>query len=539
MDRDWLWWQHGVIYQIYPRSFYDSNQDGIGDIQGIIDKLDYIQDLGFDAIWISPINSSPMHDFGYDISDYRSIDPLFGTNKEFYDLVKQAHKRKIRIIMDLVVNHSSHQHPWFLESASSRDNPKADWYIWQDPRNGREPNNWLAAFGGKAWQWNAARQQYYLHTHLMEQPDFNWRNPELRKAIFNDIKFWLDKGVDGFRLDVINFLLKDRELRNNPFTFRGPSPRPYDLQAHIYDRNQPENLEIMTELRRLSDQYRDRMLVGEVYAPRPDPQLSASYVGDGRNMLHMAFDFSIIYQKKWHARSFINPVQRWYELLPPQAWPCHVLSNHDQPRSRSRFGGGKENEKRARVAAAFLLTIRGTPFIYYGEELGMYNGKIARSQLQDPVGKKYWPLHPGRDPERTPMLWSNQKNAGFSSQEPWLPLNEGWQSQNVEVQQADPDSLLNFHKRLIHIRKKSKALMQGDWKLEADGSQNYLAYSRTWQKESVLVLLNFDSKTKRIQLTHKRYRALFGTHVIPAQEMRQGPWQLRPYEVLILSIKSD
>lgn len=525
-----VWWKHEVLYQIYPRSFYDANGDGIGDIPGLIEKLDYLRDLGIGGVWLSPVNESPMFDFGYDISDYRKIDPLFGTNKDFYRLIKEAHKRNIKIVMDLVLNHTSHLHPWFQESRKSKDNEKSDWYIWHDGKNGKPPNNWLAAFGGRAWTWDETRGQYYLHSHLVEQPDLNWRNPDLRKAVYGDIRFWLDKGVDGFRLDVINFLTKDDQFKNNPFTF-GPTPRPYDMQKHIYDRNQPENHEIIRELRELINNYKDRMLVGEVYAAIPDPELSAKYLGNGKNELHLAFDFSIIYKKKWHATIFLDYVKTMYSLLPSEGWPVLTLSNHDQPRSRSRFGGGKNSEKRTKVAAAFLLTIKGTPFLYYGEEIGMENGKIKKSELQDPVGIKYWPFHPGRDPERTPMLWSGEVYAGFSKNKPWLPLNKGWNQNNLEKQKKNSDSIFNLHRELIKIRNHYEALRYGEVEFCSDGKKNLLCFFRKTKKETILVYLNFSKKSIRHSLPLGQWQILFSNS--DKKGMIQGNQEWEGYEIFI------
>ncbi len=526
-----VWWKHKIMYQIYPRSFYDSNKDGVGDIPGIIQKLDYLSELGIGGIWLSPVNESPMFDFGYDISDYRKIDPLFGKNEDFYKLIDEAHERDIKIIMDLVLNHTSHLHPWFVESRSSRNNPKADWYIWHDGIKGKPPNNWLAAFGGKAWEWDSIRGQYYLHSHLKEQPDLNWRSEGLRNAVYDDIKFWLDKGVDGFRLDVVNFLTKDDQLRNNPFVW-GPNPRPYDMQDHLFDRNRPENHEIIRELRQLMDTYEDRMMVGEVYASTPDPALSASYLGDGQNELHLAFDFSIIYKKKWHAKVFADYIKKMYEHLPTGAWPVITLSNHDQPRSRTRFGGGQESEDRVRVASAFALLVKGTPFLYYGEEIGMENGKIKKSQLKDPVGIKYWPLHPGRDPERTPMLWSGDANAGFSKVIPWLPLNKNWPEINVAKQRKTKGALLGFHQKIIAVRNSHPVLYSGDMDFIHDGAENYLAFVRKNDHEKVYVYLNFSPRTLKIPLSMGQWRIIFSTHT--NKTMMERPLELHGYEVIIL-----
>ena len=321
------WWKSGVIYQIYPRSFYDSNGDGVGDIQGIIQKIEYLRNLGIDAIWLSPLNRSPMYDYGYDISDYYAVDPLFGTTEDFHLLIDRMHDQGIRVIMDMVLNHTSHLHPWFLSSRSSRMNPKRDWYIWQDGENGRPPNNWRSVFGGSAWKWDELTRQYYLHSFLEEQPDLNWRNADLKKAMFDMIVHWLDSGVDGFRLDAVNWLIKDRRFRNNPAVPGAPF-----FQKHLYDRNRYETHDILKELRRTLDGYKDRMAVGEAFTlPPGNPALSAGYLGNGDDELDLAFDFSLMY-RSWDALRFYRSLRRWMNHIPEKGWPCHVLSNHDQPR---------------------------------------------------------------------------------------------------------------------------------------------------------------------------------------------------------------
>ncbi|MBN1698021.1 MAG: alpha-glucosidase [Spirochaetales bacterium] len=535
MDNEWIWWKHGVIYQIYPRSFHDTNGDGIGDIPGIIRKLDYLENLNIDGIWISPINVSPMFDFGYDINDYYAIDPVFGTNGDFETLIKEAHKRNIRIIMDIVLNHTSHLHPWFVESRASRDNGKSGWYIWHDGKKGKPPNNWMGAFGGRGWEWEPRRRQFYMHSFLKEQPDLNWRNEAMKKAAFQILTYWMDMGVDGFRLDVINYFTKDSRFRSNPFAI-GPNLRPYDLQEHIFDRNQEENHLITRAMRKVTDAYKDRMLVGEVYAPTPDPELSASYLGDGTDELHLAFNFSFMYTEKWHAETFYRVIRQWYDSIPEKGWPCNVLSNHDKPRSRTRFGGGKDSDARARVAAAFLLTVKGTPFIYYGEEIGMEDGKIKKKEIHDPIGKRYWPINKGRDPARTPMLWSAASNAGFSGASPWLPLNNGWERQNVDAQEKDGTSILQFYKKLLRVRKEKKPLMFGEWVELNHGKENFLSYERRWSGERVLVLLNFARTGCTAAIPPGTWTTLLSTHgrqgVMPGSEVK-----LAPYEVVVAEYK--
>jgi len=531
-DSDLPWWQTGVIYQIYPRSFYDANNDGIGDLAGITAKLDYLSDLGIDTLWLSPIYQSPMYDFGYDISDYRRIDPVFGDMDDFTHLLKEAHARGLRIIMDWVVNHTSHLHPWFQEARASRDNPKREWYIWQDDNHDRPPNNWKAAFGGNAWEWDEHTQQFYLHSFLVQQPDLNWRNHDLRRAVMDEMQYWLDLGVDGFRLDVVNFFIKDKRLRDNPLTI-GHTPRPYDLQKHIFDRNRPETLDIVKALRQFTDRFEDRLLIGEVYTPPPgDAALSSAYLGNGRDALHLAFDFSLLYCR-YGARSFRDAVECWYTALPEQGWPCNVLSNHDQARSFSRYGAGNDATPRAKVLAAMLLTLKGTPFLYYGEEIGLADGKIKKSDLQDPLGKHYWPWHKGRDRARTPMQWSAQPHAGFSKSKPWLPVNPDFMQVNVAAQTDDPDSMLNFYKNLIALRRDKTALQMGDWTY-INNDASAMAYYRATDNSRLAVWLNFSRRTRtQTVLNPDRWEVIFGTHKKAGSVLQGFDFDLAPYEVAI------
>ncbi len=526
-----IWWQEGVVYQIYPRSFMDANGDGVGDIPGIIQKLEYLQELGVSGIWLSPINKSPMFDFGYDVSDYRAIDPVFGSMEDFEQLIKEAHRRGIRIIMDLVMNHTSHLHPWFLESRSSRDAPKRDWYIWRGDKKGKYPNNWMAYFGGHAWEWDDTTGQYYLHSFLKEQPDVNWRNPALKNAMFNEIRYWLEKGVDGFRLDVVNFFIKDDRFRSNPFGI-GKYPRPYDLQKHIFDRDRPELMELLREWRALLDGYDERMMVGEVVAEKPNPALAAKYLGDGTDGLHLSFDFSFM-NRKWDARLFENRLRAYCERIPERGWSCTVFSNHDQVRSYSRYANGDDAEKRARVLAMLLITMRGTPFLYYGEELGMKNVRIPKSRIQDPVGKRYWPLNPGRDGERTPMQWSGDAHAGFSTVEPWLPIADDYREKNVTSQLNEGSSLLNFYKSLIALRKNSIALRQGDVAF-CDAGKDVLVYTRSVDEETFCIVLNFSSGMKWCSLNNAGiWEVVISTHRRKGEQF-QIREKLFPYEATVL-----
>jgi alpha-glucosidase len=507
-EQEPLWWKGGVIYQIYPRSFQDGNGDGIGDLEGIIQRLDYLngdenRSLGVDAIWLSPINPSPMADFGYDISDYCDIDPDFGDLETFDRLVAEAHKRGIRIILDMVFNHTSDQHPWFLDSRSGRDSPRRDWYLWKDPKpGGKPPNNWQATFGGAGWEWDESTGQYYYHSFLKEQPDVNWGNPELRKAIYDSMRFWLDRGVDGFRLDVVHFYGKDPQFRDNPRGITGITKGliAYDRYRHIYDRDLPEIHEIFREMRKVTDEYPERMMVGETpYEYGAD--VAASYLGNGEDELHLAFYFKYLLAR-WNARMYRDRIEKIYRALPPGGWPCWVLNNHDMPRSIGRQGVPFESSEtrinRARAAALVLLTLRGTPFLYYGEELGMRNGKIPRRAIQDPLGKRYWPVYRGRDMSRTPMQWDRSPGAGFSSAEPWLPLNPDHAVVNVENQQALPDSLLRHYRHLLRIRRGSRALRVGSFHWTDGLPSACLGYRRVLGEEAFQVLVNFSRSTVRL-----------------------------------------
>jgi alpha-glucosidase len=497
------WWKDGVVYQIYPRSFADASGDGVGDLRGILEHLDHLNDgttesLGVDAIWLSPIYPSPMRDAGYDISDYCAIAPEFGTMADFDRLLREAHRRGIRVILDLVLNHCSAEHPWFVDARSRRDSPKRDWFLWSDGRpSGRRgpPNDWLAMFGGSAWQWDEGSGQLYMHSFLAEQPDFNWRNPELKRALWDVMRFWLDRGVDGFRLDVVNWFVKDASLRDNPRQWRGL--RPYDRQVHLYDRNRPETVELTREIRAVVDAYPDRMTVGEVYvAPPGDPALAAQYYAAGAG-LHLAFNFAFLYCA-WSAEAFAGAVDRWEALLGPDLWPNYTLSNHDQTRSFTRYAtrDPEEGEARARVAAAMLLTLRGTPFLYYGEEIGMSCRRIPRARLRDPIGIRYWPFHPGRDVARTPMQWSAAEGAGFSVAEPWLPVQADRARVNVADQRRNAASLLSWYRRLVHLRRREPALHRGTYLRLAQTTADVFGYLREHDGEQVAVLLNFSRRRR-------------------------------------------
>ena len=462
------WWQSGVVYQIYPRSFRDSNGDGTGDLVGVREKIEYLSEtLGVDALWLSPFYPSPMADFGYDVADYTDVDPLFGTLADIDALIAAAHERDIAVIIDFVPNHSSDQHPWFRASRSSRTDPKRDWYVWRDPKqDGSPPNNWLANFGGSAWQWDDATSQYYLHSFLPEQPDLNWRNPELKAAMFDTLRFWLDRSVDGFRIDVAHAIMKDPDLRDNP-----PNPDvghglhkslgAYDAQLHIHDKGHPDVHGVYRELRALLDAYgaeRPRVAIGGIHIF--DWAEWARYYGAALDELHLPFNFGLL-GVHWSAQAVRRVVDGLEAALPAGAWPNYVLGNHDEPRIASRIG--RDN---APLAMMLLLTLRGTPTLYYGDELGMRDVPIPLEREQDPWGKRVPGLGLGRDPERTPMQWDASPHAGFCAPdvEPWLPVSDDAARVNVAVELADSGSMLTLTRRLLALRRATPALAHGGYR---------------------------------------------------------------------------
>jgi alpha-glucosidase len=482
-----LWWQHETIYQIYPRSFQDSNGDGVGDLPGIMSRLDYLVDLGIKTIWLSPIYPSPMADFGYDISNYTDIHPLFGTLEDFDALLKEVHRRNMKLILDLVPNHTSDQHPWFLESRSSRDNPKRNWYLWRDGDNGHMPNNWRAAFGGPGWEWDEPTQQYYYHAFLKEQPDLNWRNPEVRKEMFNVIRFWLERGVDGFRIDVLWHIIKDELWRDNPVN---PDYQPhmatYDELLPAFSTDQPEVHQIVSSIRDLLDEYGDRIMIGEIYLPISK---LVTYYGTGNRGVHLPFNFQLL-MLPWSSQKISAAIQEYEASLPPGAWPNWVLGNHDQPRIASRVGA-----LQARVAAVMLLTLRGTPTIYYGDELGMYDVPIPRSEMKDPQALNMPDKNLGRDPARTPMHWNDENFAGFSKVKPWLPVGRNYKSCNAESLTKQPESMLALYKKLIKLRNSEPALTSGQYVPIHTDHQQFSFKRQLDGFSSFLIILNMTSRT--------------------------------------------
>lgn len=523
------WWRDGIFYQIYPRSFQDSNGDGVGDLAGILRRLPYVKSLGVDAIWLSPIFPSPMADFGYDISDYTDIEPLFGTMADFDALIAAVHDNGLKLILDLVPNHTSDRHPWFVESRASRDNPKRDWYVWRDPApDGGVPNNWLSEFGGSAWQFDETTGQYYYHAFLAQQPDLNWRNPDVRNAIYDVMRFWLEKGVDGFRVDVIWHLVKDAEFRDNP-----PNPHyvegrpPNEKILTQYSTDQPEVHDVIAEMRRVTDAYRARVLIGEIYLPL---HRLMAYYGNDLTGAQMPFNFALL-STFWSARSIERIIEDYEKALPRGAWPNWVLGNHDRPRVASRVG-----TEQARVAAMLLLTLRGTPTLYYGDEIGMHQVAIAPEDVRDPFEKNVPGIGVGRDGCRTPMQWDASEFAGFSGVRPWLPLPEHYVRDNVANLEADAHSILNLYKRLIGLRQSCPPLVAGDYDpIAAQG--DLLVYRRQAEGKAVIVALNLGAAPVTVTTSAVRFgsRILLSTFLDREGEQIEGVLDLRGNEGVIVA----
>jgi alpha-glucosidase len=493
------WWQTGVLYQIYPRSFQDSNGDGIGDLKGIIQRLDYLRWLGVNAIWVSPVYPSPMADFGYDISDYRGIHPIFGSMEDFDELLQQVHQKGMKLVLDLVPNHTSDQHPWFLESRSSRSNPKRDWYIWKDSlEDGSPPNNWLSVFGGSGWEWDEATGQYYYHAFLKEQPDLNWRNPDVQKAMFDIMRFWLDKGVDGFRVDVMWHMIKDGQFRDNPVNPGYQEHQAtYEKVLPVYSTDQPEVHDIVQQMRALLDSYTDRMMIGEIYLPI---HKLITYYGPQNNGAHLPFNFMLL-TMPWEPLQIAAAIAEYEGALPQGAWPNWVLGNHDQPRITSRVG-----IQQAKTAAMLLLTLRGTPTIYYGEEIGMTDVPIPPAEVQDPQGLNMPGKNLSRDPARTPMQWNGDANAGFSTARPWLRLGTAYKRVNVAKQENDPYSHLALYRRLIQLRQSELSLTSGHY-LPVYSDHQAMAFIREAPSAtSFLVVLNLSHRPCYLKLEHRHIR---------------------------------
>ena len=502
------WWRSGVIYQIYPRSYQDSNGDGIGDLRGITRRLDHIASLGADAVWLSPFFKSPMKDFGYDVSDYCDVDPMFGTLDDFKAMVARAHELGLKVMIDQVLSHSSDQHPWFAESRSSRDNPKDDWYVWVDPKDdGTPPNNWLSVFGGSSWQWDTRRRQYYLHNFLASQPDLNLHNPAVQDALLGTVKFWLDLGVNGLRLDAINFCFHDDQLRSNPGAGEpdGSNPivsasNPYAWQHHVYDRSRPEVLGFLQRLRALTDQYADATMVGEI-GDESGVLMVAKY-SSGGDKLHMAYCFDLLTDR--HDAPHIHSVIDKFERVAGDGWACWALSNHDCKRLATRWGGPHPHPALLRLAPALQLSLRGASCIYQGDELGLPEVEVAYEDLQDPYGITMWPDFKGRDGCRTPFPWdSAASDLGFGgaarNARPWLPVAESHRALAANEQEADPSALLHHYRHLLRWRRGQAALMKGDLTL-LSAHEQVVAYVRSHAGERVLCAFNMSARAATLHL---------------------------------------
>ncbi|MEL4391227.1 alpha-glucosidase [Shewanella xiamenensis] len=495
------WWRGAVIYQVYPRSLLDTNGDGVGDLRGIITKLDYIASLNVDAIWISPFFKSPMADFGYDISDYREVDPLFGSMQDFDELIEKAHQRGIKVIIDQVLSHTSDQHAWFIESRENRTNPKANWYVWADPKeDGTAPNNWLAIFGGCAWEWEPRRQQYYLHNFLRSQPDINFHNPEVRQAVLDNVEFWLKKGVDGFRLDAITFCYHDEQLRDNPAKpkdkrqGRGFSEdNPYAYQYHYYNNDRPQTIQFIEELRQLINRYPGAVTLGEVSAEDSLAVMAAYTKGEDR--LHMAYSFELLTDD--YSATYIRQTVEALEGSIGDGWPCWAIGNHDVQRVASRWGRGKQIPDMVKMLNAMLCSLRGSVCSYQGEELGLTEAPIEFHELQDPFGKTFWPMFKGRDGCRTPMPWEQHADfAGFSQVTPWLPVTSEHRAQAVDVQEADPASMLHGYRQFLAWRKGYPILIEGEIEF-LDAPEPLLVFVRKLGEQKLLVCFNLlDTETQ-------------------------------------------
>ena len=536
---DHPWWRGAVIYQIYPRSFQDSNGDGVGDVPGVVARLDYLAELGVDGFWISPFYKSPMADFGYDVSDFRAVDPMFGQLDDFDRLVRGAHRRGLKVIIDQVLSHTSAQHPWFRESRESRDNPKADWYVWADPRaDGSPPNNWQSLFGGSAWRWEPRRRQYYLHNFLDSQPDLNFHHPQVPPAMLENLKFWLDRGIDGVRLDAINFCYHDRLLRDNPAkpeaerTGRGFSPdNPYAYQYHWYNNTQPENLVFLERIRRLFNAYPDVVALGEI-SSEDSLATMTEYVGDTR--LHMAYSFELL-TEEYHAAHIRDTVDTLDRRM-RDGWPCWTISNHDVTRVITRWGGSKASPRMATMLHAMVCSLRGSVCIYQGEELGLPEAGVPFEALRDPYGIAFWPNFKGRDGCRTPMPWQEAPNGGFSTGTPWLPIPPEHLPLAVSRQEADPDSPLHHLRRFLRWRHGQPTLRWGEIRFIAL-AEPLLAFTRSLNGDTTLAVFNLGSDAVQAEVPlDGRLRALDG-HGLAAGRIAGRAMHLPGHGVLFATLE--
>jgi alpha-glucosidase len=524
---DPAWWRSAVVYQVYLRSFQDSDGDGVGDLEGLRRRLGWLaDDLGVDVLWLSPIHPSPDIDFGYDVADYVGVHPVFGDLAAFDRLVEEATRRGLRIVLDGVFNHTSDQHDWFVQSRDKPGGPFGDFYIWRD---GRRPNNWAGVFGGPAWRWVASRQQSYLHSFAPEQPDLNWRNPAVEDAVLDSMRFWFERGVAGFRLDVFNCCLKDPELRDNPRRWDpvglvGGLVYGFIGQDHVHDRDHPDLARVLGRMRALADEH-DAFLVGETLDERLRYDNAAQWVGDDR--LHMAFHFRLLHSR-WGAARFAQAIRAQIDALGPDRWPTWVFSNHDFARVASRWGG---DDARVKLVALLATTLRGTPFLYNGDELGLREARLSRAQIQDPPGKRFWPLYRGRDGCRTPMQWDASPGAGFTHGAPWLPISDDFAARNVETMRADPDSVLSVWMRALAARKRHPVLQRGRQHGPLD-HPHLLRFSRVLGEARADVVLNLTGRSRSVAVSPDTPAVWLGTHRDAA--VVEGGRTLRPYEGVVL-----
>lgn len=513
VDSDW--WRGAVIYQIYPRSFQDSNGDGIGDLKGITERLSYIAELGADAIWISPFFTSPMEDFGYDVSDYTAVDPMFGTLSDFDEMIAKAHDLGIKVMIDQVISHSSDKHEWFEESRLSKDNARADWYVWADAKDdGSPPNNWLSIFGGSAWEWDTNRRQYFLHNFLKSQPDLNFHNLKVQDAVLDTIRFWLERGVDGFRLDTINFYFHDAQLKDNPALAMerrndsiAPAVNPYNFQDHLHDKNQPENVEFLKRFRSLLDEYPATTAVGEV----GDAQYGLKIVSDytsGNDKVHMCYAFDFLSNTAL-TPSHVRNVVEAFEQEAPDGWACWAFSNHDVVRHASRWQGAKENQAAfLKMTANLILSLRGSVCLYQGEELGFTEADIKYEDLQDPYGIQFWPTFKGRDGCRTPMVWeTGNKQGGFTNGTPWLPIPAEHLNTAVEIQEKEDASMLSHYRDMLRFRAQYAELSKGSIRF-LNCSEGALLFERCLGPSTILVAINMSDQETQIDLEANSFTAL-------------------------------
>jgi alpha-glucosidase len=507
VDKDW--WRGAVIYQIYPRSFQDSSGDGVGDLAGIIHRMPYIAALGVDAIWISPFFRSPMLDFGYDVSSYRDIDPMFGTMGDFDALIHCAHEYGLKVLIDLVLSHTSDQHRWFKESRVNRENPKADWYVWADPKpDGSPPNNWLSIFGGSAWEWDGERMQYYLHNFLIQQPDLNFHNPDVQDELLSIARFWLDRGVDGFRLDTVNFYVHDKQLRDNPPLLENerndttaPSVNPYNFQDHLYDKSQPENLEFLKRLRKVMDEYPARTTVGEVGESQRGLEVQAAYT-KGDDHLHMCYGFDFLSNAFPTGTRTAEILERFHREA-PESWACWAFSNHDVVRHTTRW---TLSEGAHRLYAALLLSLRGSVCLYQGEELGLGEAYVPFEDLQDPYGKRFWPKYKGRDGCRTPFPWvRDHSQGGFTGGKPWLPMAVEHLERAVSAQDHVEGTTLDYYRSMLSFRKAHKSLSKGSLEV-VEARDDFLSVIRRSSDEVLFCAFNMSDNEQGLTLPEGEWR---------------------------------